>query len=187
MDKLAKILQYVEEKLNNINSLVLLNMRNSDLTESDIRNFFKNIDLVPNKELITFYMWKNGYKDIIPLDHRSIFIPHGVFFELNSMLELYNIMQQNDFAKRFFFPISHDQPYLINLNRKSKYFGYVYFYSPSLLILKPIRVFDSLAHMFETVISCFNEKALSYDEERYLNVKWDLYKKICKSCNPNSE
>lgn len=176
-----------EKKLNSVNSLVLSNMKKSRLTEIDIQTIFINIGLVANQEIITFYLWKNGYKEDSILDSRCEFIPYGIFFDLNTMLELYNIMQENNFVKNFFFPLSHDQPYLINLDAKSKYYGYIYFYSPSSLILEPTRMFDSLTHMFNTISICFDEKILYYDKQGYLEIDWILYEKTCKVHNPNSE
>jgi hypothetical protein len=63
----------------------------------------------------------------------------------------------------------------------------VFMYSPSLLLFKPIKVFNSVSDMFLTIIRCFKEKAFWYDKDGYFEVDWDLYKRIGREMNPTSE
>jgi hypothetical protein len=44
-----------------------------------------------------------------------------------------------------------------------------------------------LKDMILTVMSCFDEQALWYDEEGFLEVDFDLYYAICERENPNCD
>ncbi len=183
-----KLLKKFENKLGEVNPNLIQSMNKGIANRIDIELIFKSKNLDATDELICFYQWKNGIDTSkIVLDYRALFIPFNPFFELKTMAEYYDLLVDNNFIKKSFFPLCTEDVYLINLDKDSKTYGKIFFYSTGFLILEPISIFDSLKTMLLSIIDCFNDEALVYDSYGYIVINWDLYDSICKKNNPNSD
>ncbi len=188
MNDFVKVLKDFELKLGEINPNLIESMNKGIDNKIDIESILLSKSLDVNDELLCFYQWKNGIDDSkIVLDYRALFIPFNPFFALEVMVEYYDMLIENDFIKKSFFPLCQQDSYLVDLDRDSKTYGSIFFYAPGFLIVKPVRIFDSLKNMFLSIIACFDQKALWYDDEGYIVIEWDLYDSICKENNPNSD
>ena len=153
------------------------------LSREKIISEFRTASLTPSEELVELYQWKNGvqYKGV-PSGKLSFGV-NGVFYPLADSVKIYK-----DFQDEFvdYFPIFSDDSYLILMNKESKDFGKIFIYSPSLVIVEPEGIFDSLSCMIETFIIGFREGIFFYDADNYFD--WDSPRRrdMAKKLNPNS-
>ena len=188
MSNFDKVLRDFEEKLRVLNPNVINSMNIGINKKYDIENIFKNKYLNLTDDLICFYQWKNGFDESnIALDGKMLLMPNGFFLKLDIMINIYESITNNESIGKSFFPLSYQDMYLVDLDKNSTTYEHIFFYSSGFLILKPVTIFDSLVDMFLTINICFDEKALWYNDEGYLETDWDLYNEICKKNNPHSE
>jgi hypothetical protein len=174
----------LEQELQKVDAPVLKYF-NTGLSEQEVNNLFRQIDLRPSEELIYMYTWRNGLRyEGVPSGKLSFGL-NGVFFPLQDSIEMYQKFIVEQFPS--FFPIFWDDTFLINLNAESEDYQKVFIYSPPLLIIEPQSCYDSLKAMIRTFVTCFRQGIFSYDNERLFQEQRELAVEVSKSINPRSE
>ncbi len=177
MNKFKDVLNAFEDKIQNINPFLLSCFNHGIDNPEKIKAILKKNRLEPTEDLVIFYQWKNGIdKSKIVLDYRAHFCLWGIFFPLEYQEELYQItLEMNE----LYFPIMENR-ILINLDIKSTNYGSVFLFDPSLQIIEPKLLFNSIKPMFLFFIECFEQKAFIYNYECNgdLEINWDLYNSL---------
>ena len=154
-------------------------------------------NLTPNKEIIELYQWKPGLKKehIYNPDFQYAIFNRGSHIEYTEMLNFYQrlVLGQKEVFENRFFPIilmpglDYGSPILIDLAKRSKTYGQVFYYSPATMILDPTPIYDSIGSMVETIIVCYQQECFTFSKEYFL-LDWDSDKtfEISKKLNKKS-
>lgn len=160
----------------------------------NIIELLENYKLGIVQDFIDLYSWKNGIDSALIFDeagYENELTSYGSFFELSSLLSYYELelitgVLYNKKYFAFFYSIAGDR-ILIDLEKKSKTFGKIFIYAPSItLSSEPIKIFDSLELMIDTIIQCYEKKAYTIIDGE-LNINFDLESEISKKMNRESE
>jgi hypothetical protein len=162
------------------------------IAEDEIVRSLKKFDLSISPKLIELYSWKNGvsglYEEYLT-EELSLFGFVGVMFPFQQAMETYiNIPIEEDFIKRNFFPVftTGDNEYLLMDLAKRKPSESVFIYSPSLLILKPMTIYDSIERLFETALVTYENNGY-YFSGNTLEIDYEIETKIATELNPKSK
>jgi hypothetical protein len=153
-----------------------------------IMPLFESVGLEPNPDLISLYEWKGGLKNWeIPTGQSSIFA-FGVFAPLEIAIKSYkDLVFTQKLIKPSFFPILVEDFLLINIDPESKSKGALYFFSPSLVIMNPQKMFLSIEHFLRTHIEFYEKNIISFDHEKKRIINFDQLLKTGKEMNPLCE
>lgn len=137
-------------------------------------NILQKLKLDPTQDLLDLYSWKTG------VDPKLLFTSFDFAYKLFSFgspiayIETPNLYLLDRNTDRYFankyLPIIYnnilEDPVLINLSKKSKDFGAVYYYCPSVtLSSSPVIIYDSLSSCIETIIECYQEGAYMINDK----------------------
>ncbi|HTO15168.1 MAG TPA: hypothetical protein VLZ83_05330 [Edaphocola sp.] len=142
-----------------------------------------------NTSLNLLYSWANGMEldTDLPLD-KMAFCSFGYFLSFEEGTSYEKSFNEEDyFVNKNLFPIvaSRTGDFLLVDSMKTN--GKVYLYSPSLLIIEPIIVYENIERFVITMYECFSQFAYSYDNDFFLVVNDELEKAITIKLNPSSE
>lgn len=146
------------------------------------------------KDFVDFYQWKDGQK--LNLFTKGAFeyelTSFGNFFDIDTLLSFFilekvtkKLPYENKYLA-FFFNSCGDR-IVIDLKEKSKTFGRLFIFAPSVtLSSKPMQIFDSIECMVDTIIECYQKGAYKIDNGKLI-IDFDLESRIAQEINPNSE
>lgn len=156
-----------------------------------ITEIVNEFDLIDDN-IKNLYHWRNGIKrDTGKYVGQFDFFSFGKMLPLEEALVHYKIYMNGGSWPSNYFPLftTNAGDYLLyDSDKKSKTYGMLFLYSPSLLITEPKTAYDSLESFFQTVIQCYQQGAyrfnhssniLEIDDER----EWEISTKL----NPNSK
>jgi hypothetical protein len=150
------------------------------LTEQEVREYLQSEALPEKEELVQFYMWHNGVDLMQPeLDITKF----GSFIGMEDALRVYRYFieeEANPWAKQMF-PLSWDDSLLFGLND-----GVIYLYAPSLLVIEPESVYDSMETLLITQITLLEQGVIRYSKKGEDKVDFKKMSEISKQINPNS-
>ena len=156
----------------------------------------KKSKLEPRQDLSDLYSWKTGVSGeriLTSFDFEYKLFSFGNFIAYTDSFSLYalDVVTNKKFTKKYF-PIVYanivEDPMLINLSKKSKDFGRIYYYCPKVtLSADPVIVYDSLESCIETILECYRQGAYFIDEKGFLNEIDDKEKEISKKINKKTE
>lgn len=158
---------------------------NDGLAEGQARELLAAAGLFPSPELLALYTWKNGQSYHSVPSGKLWFGAPGVFYPLEVALQEYALSQEEHFYAPHFFPL-FDDTLLLNLDLQSPHYGRLYRYCPSLLILTPERMYDSLEAMLGTFMACFAQGIYGYDADGYFDYNQDAEWALSKALNPHA-
>lgn len=161
------------------------------LQKDYIREILTRIN-INDENIKELYHWKNGIKvDESTHVGEVDFCSNGKMLPLEEALVHYELCTKDNLWGNNFFPLlsSNAGDFLLyNTDRKSKTYGMLCFYSPSLLIVEPETSYDSIESFCKTVIACYQQEAYKYNEsDNRLEVSDDDEFKISSEKNPRSE
>lgn len=159
---------------------------NAGLAEGQARDLLFAAGLVPTPELLALYTWKNGQSYQGVPSGKLRFGAPGVLYPLEVAVQEYALSQQEHFYEPHFFPLFHDDALLLNLDPQSPHYGRLYLYSPSLIVLTPERMYDSLEAMLGTFTACFAQGIYGYDAGGYFDYNQDAEWALAKALNPHA-
>lgn len=147
---------------------------------------------IDNRELRKMYYWQNGIKaDTGKYIGEFDFCSQGKMLPLEEAATHYEIYIKENQWKKNYFPLitTHAGDYLLyDVDKDSKTYGMLLFYSPSLLIVEPETAYDSLESFFETIISCYQQGIYKFNESsNTLEVDHNREFKISIEKNPKSK
>lgn len=150
----------------------------------------------PRQDLMDLYSWKTGVdgeRMLASFDFEYKLFSFGNFIAYKDTYNLYSLdeVTNRTFTKKYL-PIVYENiiedPVLINLSKRSKDFGKIYYYSPNVtLSADPVIIYDSLEHCIETILECYRQEAYSVDEKGLLIENSEKEQEISKRINRNSE
>ena len=158
---------------------------NAGLDEGTTRRLLDTADVVVVPELLELYRWKNGQVYNGVASGKLRFGAPGVFWPLEVALQEYALSQKEHFYAPHFFPLFDDE-LLLNLDPHSPHRGCLYRYCPSLLILTPERMYDSLPALFGTLAACFAQGIYWYDTDGYFDYDLDAEWALSQALNPHA-
>lgn len=156
--------------------------------------YLQEMGLEPIPEILDLYAWHNGVS-VEGLNAATDFFGlTGCFIPMGLMRETYHIrvnpawVISNDFSGKYLLPISYDNDLLVCLKPGSRFLGAVYIVAPALLIVEPLRIFDSIRTMVAGITECHHQSIYSYDTEGNL-LDFDVEKEtqVLRRYNPKSE
>jgi hypothetical protein len=163
---------------------------NDGLSENEINEITKSVDVKLPKEAVCFYELKNGFKDTsnLLIDQRLMF-ENGLFMSLEQSIEEYKHLrhESNMMGKLPIFDNGLGDFLLIDCDEKSETYKRILIWAPPLLIIEPIIVYDSLIKLLTTTTRCFIVKAYHYNKNNGLEVDFDEVCKVAKDANRNSQ
>lgn len=163
---------------------------NIGLSTKEIIDFSSGKNLNFDKNIIELYNWKNGINqynsDILLL---SLF-PFGIFTSLELSYSYYKTccLKENLWNENLF-PIFHSgmgDYFLINIGENYQNDPFVYFYSPALLAIPEVTIFDSITILIQSITDAYSAKILDRDFTSKLIVS-DEYENFISSQNKNSQ
>lgn len=165
------------------------------------RDYDELIELITNykfsflKDFVDFYSWKGGLNSALLFKEEAFdyeLSSFGNFFEISGMLSFFTmerISKTLTYEKKyfpFFFNSSGDR-IIIDLIEKSKTFGKIFIFSPSITMSpKPMQIYDSIESMIDTLIECYQNGAYKVANGK-LEIDFDLESKTAQKFNPLSE
>ncbi|WBO86721.1 SMI1/KNR4 family protein [Hymenobacter yonginensis] len=158
---------------------------NAGLEAGTVRDLFAAAGVVPTPELLALYTWKNGQSYEGGLVGELWVGAPGVFYPLEMAIEEYALNQKEHFYEPHFFPL-FDDTLLLNLDPQSPHHGRLYRWCPSLLLLTPERMYDSLEAMLATLTACFAQGVYWYNADGYFDYDMDAEGVLAKALNPHA-
>lgn len=171
-------------------ALTMLNA-GMDQQNMDVLLVSKGIELKGNTGLYTLYGWRNG----INMSGKSVvgqisFFNNGIFLPFEIALGTYLIfVQQEDLWDKKLFPLCTSGSgdfLLIDLDPASSTYNMIHLYSPTILSgLETVTKYDSLDHLFSTVLACYEQGAY-YLKDNLFHMNDEAHL-ISSKLNPLSE
>lgn len=163
---------------------------NPGLDNNEISRFCSIHNFNFSNSLMQLYNWRNGiFPSLVDISISSI-IPFGIFTSLQESYQHYQTCSsEENIWPPHLFPILTSgigDYYLINIGENFKSDTFIYFYSPSLLAIPEITVFDSLESFVLSIIEAYKGNFLSRDSQSKL-ITSDDYLKFIASKNKNSQ
>ncbi len=149
------------------------------LTESVVRKYFLSEGISAKEELIQFFTWHNGVDFSIPELDVSM---NGSFIDLEYAMEVYRYFIQQEFSwAAQMFPLSWDNNLLFSLND-----GVIFLYAPSLLVVEPESIYDSMETMLISFITLLEQGIIRYSKNGESELDFNKRFEVSKQINPNS-
>lgn len=171
------------------NKKLYINLKDG-LSENDINEITKSVNIKLPKDTAVFYGLKNGFKDNnnLLVDQRLMF-ENGLFMSLEHSVEEYKHLryEPNMMGKLPIFDNGLGDFLLIDCDEQSETYKRISIWSPPLLIVEPIIIYDSLIQLLMTTTRCFIIKAYYYNKNNGLEMDFDGVCKEAKKANPNSQ
>jgi len=155
------------------------------------------LQLDVSEDLNALYSWKPGLKKEIvnDLDFNFRVFNRGTHIEYTEALHTYQILvlQEKEIFENRFFPfilipgLGLGDPVLIDLSKKSKTFGQIFYDSPATGITEPTSIFDSLSSMIETIIECYRKGVYTLLKDGTLDFDSKKILAVSSRINPNSD
>ena len=167
---MKELLVELEKVLIEVNNPIVeyLNFQ-KDFQKDQFLNVLDNLKLTPTEELLELYSWKTGLqteKALSPEFNLKMF-SFGNHIDYNSTSSLYILDKSTDklFVNRFL-PIIYygvlEDPILIDLSKKSKTYGQIFYYCPSITFSdRPVPMYNSLESWIKTTIECYKQGVYS--------------------------
>jgi hypothetical protein len=138
------------------------------------------------------YNWHNGVYGITEENITNLsFFSFGIFLPFEIALWTYvNVTTSVCELSENLFPVFSStvgDDYLIDINIHSRTYGNIFFYSPSLLIIEPITIFESLETLFESLLEGYSTGCYEYNIESGLAIESKIERAIFKKNNPVAE
>lgn len=164
------------------------------------RDYEELVEMITNykfsylKDFVDFYSWKRGHKSSFFKEEAFEYelTSFGNFFDIEPLLSFFTMeriskaLPYNNKYLAFFFNSCGDRV-VIDLKEKSKTFGKLFLFAPSItLSSKPMQIFDSIECMVDTIIECYQKEAYKIENGK-LVVDFDLESEIARNINTNSE
>lgn len=183
-----------EKQLIKINHPILKKLGDPE-SKNEVVNLLERNKFKPNDELVRLFLWKNGLVladylkkngDIMEL------CSFGSFFAIRDLLSYYLLIHSTKplYNKKYFpfFFSNMGDHILIDLYVKSKTFGKIFIFAPSLtLSAEPMSIFDSLKKMIQTVVSSYKNGFYILKEDGTLEIDFKNEGKVAKELNPGSD
>ncbi len=150
------------------------------LNESEIRKYLQGDGIPVWEEIVHFFMWHDG----VDLTQPTLDITQfGSFICMEDALRVYHyyIQEEYSWAKQMF-PLSWDDSLLFGLGD-----GIIYLVAPSLLVIEPQSIYDSMETMLITQITLFEQGVIRYSKKGDDKVDFKKRSEISKHINPNSK
>lgn len=161
------------------------------LTNTYINSLCKKLEI--NEPVITeLYSWRNGTTEdkcrhILQYDICSF----GKILPFGNAISIYMANKAEPFWPKTLFPIlttNAGEFLLFDFNKKSKTYGMILIYSAELLITKAESIYDSLKHLFETVIACYENEIYKFNStNNILEIDFELESKLSGEKNIKSK
>lgn len=164
------------------------------------RDYEELVEMISNykfsflKDFVDFYLWKRGHKSSFFKEESFEYelTSFGNFFDIEPLLSLFMMerisktLPYDNKYLAFFFNSCGDRV-VIDLKEKSKTFGKLFVFAPSItLSSKPMQIFDSIECMVDTLIECYQKGAYKIDNGK-LVIDFDLESEIAQKNNPDSK
>ena len=171
----------------------IINKFDDGKQDVEIYEFLKKLNFQARKDFVELYSWRNGIKGLFQgaaINQLELFA-NGIMLPLEYAISLYllEVKVQNKF-KKYFLPIFTNgggDYILMNFDSKSKSYGQLFLYSPSLLMTEdPMSIYDSLETLFETILFIYKENGYVFKSE-VLEVNYEIENKISRQLNIRSE
>jgi len=146
------------------------------------------INLTP--DLYALFGFKNGFKEDVHLAfEQKLLFDNGYFLPIEKALRDYEAIKHLSslHLKLPIFDSGGGDFLLMDCDTKSNTYNRILFYSPAILIIKPVTIYDSLTNLFLTSLRCFAQGIYEYDKQGYLKIATDKQWKVCRELNPLSE
>jgi hypothetical protein len=160
-------------------------------------NMLYLLQLEASEDLNALYTWKPGLKKEIigTLGFNFHLFDMGSHIEYTEALREYQVLvlrEEELFSNRFLpfvlMPgLGLEAPILIDLSKKSKTFGQIFYDSPATGVTEPTSIFDSLGSMIETVIACYREGVYNISNEGVLDTDNERILTVSSRINKNSD
>ncbi len=183
MDTLRNALDRFERSLKIANQ-ALFDRLNHGLSRPVIKRSLGELTSEINPELIELYHWRNGIEDTHTPSGKIWFPGCYVFNSLQYSIDDYKLDSTYNLNGSTLFPIFKDDYLLIEISKEN---NPVYYYCPSLQILEPKSIYDSMYHLFNTMAILLETRVCYYDSEGVLQFEYEPYNSTCRGLNPNSE
>lgn len=146
------------------------------------------------KDFVDFYLWKSGLKSDFFKEEAFKYelTSFGNYFDIESILSFFTmerISKSLPYDKKYlaFFFNSCGDRVIIDLKEKSKTFGRLFIFAPSItLSSKPMQIFDSIECMVDTIVECYQKGAYKIENDKLI-IDFDLESEIAQKNNPHSE
>lgn len=190
IEKLLILEKLLTEKGNPIVGLMEKSKDYDELSELIINHGFSYLE-----DFIDFYLWKRGLGTTFYCGEQVInceLASFGNFFDIDILLSVYvleKVTKTLPYEKKYvtFFINSDGDRVVIDLKEKSKTFGKLFIYAPSITMsTKPMQIFDSIECMVDTLIELYQKGAYKISNG-LLEVDFDLESEIAQKINPHSE
>ena len=162
---------------------------NQGLSDNEITKLCENLGFSLPEEIRYLYNLKNGFKTNIklPIDQCLMF-EDGLFLSLQKGTEEYELLKyENNMAYKLpIFESGFGDFLLVDDDVQSKTYKQILIWSPSLLIVDPITIYDSLVQLMMTTIRSFVIKAYYYDKHYALQVDDEKFHEVARDCNCQS-
>lgn len=161
------------------------------LTRDEITVLCSLNQLEFSNDHLNLYEWKNGMLsyDVSNRDQLALF-EFGIFLSLeDSVIEYQRISVEKKLCPSTYYPVFSSgigDYYLVKLADTDQYDEFVYFYSPTLLIVEPTSIFDSIPTLFSSLFEAYSTNILKRETNNELLELSDEYNALMKKMNPNS-
>lgn len=191
----------LKEKLSILGKILIEKGNPIDNLMEEPKDYDELFELLTNykfsflKDFIDFYLWKGGLKWTLLFKEEAFdceLTSFGNFFEIDGLLSFFTmerISKTLPYENKFlaFFLNSSGDRVMIDLKEKSKTFGKIFIFAPSItLSSKPMKIFDSVESMVDTIIECYQKEAYKISNGK-LEINYDLESEIAQTINPHSE
>lgn len=161
------------------------------LNETYSKEKFVN-NKINDEKLRQLYCWKNGIKaDSSKYIGEFDLSSFGKMIPLEEALTHYNMSIKDKIWSENYFPLftTNAGDYLLyDIDKKSSTYGMLLLYSPSLLIVEPETIYDSLESFFDTLIDCYKEGDYKLNKSNYtLEIDDELETEKSFNKNPISD
>lgn len=147
-------------------------------------NDTNNLDTI-NSDFKELYHWYNGCNTLeYAVNELVEFCTFGYFLSIEDGKKYQKEFIDNkyfDNINLFPFIASFSGDFLmIDLSKRN---GEIFLYSPELLIIEPIEVYESIESFIETIYNCYEKKAYTFNKSRNLEIDYELEQSIVRKFN----
>jgi cell wall assembly regulator SMI1 len=147
------------------------------ISKEEASSLLHDISISLPEDIYTLYSWHNGTAQVEERPaNELLFISLGVFFSLERNLDTYKRSMQIELWESNFFPLFDSgggDIYLINTDEMSSTYGYIFFYSPALMIVEPEIRYSSLSKLIEVTHKLYSSGGYEIDSDNGLIVDFD--------------
>lgn len=143
-------------------------------------------------DIKAIYSWRNGTsKASSPVNKKNSFHPFGNFLSLDTAVALKHCLEEEGHLEGNLFPFLSNNDgdiLLLDVDKKSSSYGFVYIMSSSMLLIPPITIYDSFNCFVKSLSHCYSSGSYKFNKksnEIEINLKHEAI--FSKTINPHSE